>query len=416
MSNYLAIATVTGALYQILIGPVKTAVHSATVGFRRPDKTSGETGMPHVNVYLYQVTPNAAFRNVDLPTRRADGTLVKQPIAALDLHYLFTFHGSDDQLEPQLMLGAVASTLQAQPLLSPQNIQSAVTGFSFLATSDLANQVERIRFTPTALSLEEFSKLWSAFFQVEYTLSAAYQASVVLIETDQTPPQEALPVQHRKLYVAPFSSPTITSVAAQAKAGQTGAGQPILPSSTLVIQGTQLLGEITTVWVGTPTSNLTVTPPVVTANSIIMPVPAGLQAGVLGLQVIQQLLLGKPPVPHPGWESNVVALVLQPVLSSPSVTGTTLSITVNPEVQIGQKVTILLNQNPPAPTPPATQPTPTAYSFNLPPITAPTTTLTCDVTDVASGTYFLRARIDGAESPVDLNPSSPTFGPVVTVA
>ena len=36
-----------------------------------------------MNVYLYQVTPNAAFRNVDLPTRRADGTLVKQPVAAL---------------------------------------------------------------------------------------------------------------------------------------------------------------------------------------------------------------------------------------------------------------------------------------------------------------------------------------------
>src|SRR5271170_3260799 len=235
MSNYLAIATVTGALYQILIGPVQTAVSGATVGFRRPDRTSGQEGTPHVNAYLYQVTPNAAFRNVHLPTRRADGTLVKQPVAALDLHYLFTFHGSDDQLEPQLMLGAVAGTLEAQPLLSPQNIQSATTNFSFLNTSDLANQVERIRFTPTALSLEEFSKLWSAFFQVEYSLSAAYQASVVLIQSDDTP-QEALPVQARNLYVTTFRQPTITQVISQA-----GATLPILPSSTLVIQGTQLL-------------------------------------------------------------------------------------------------------------------------------------------------------------------------------
>jgi len=402
MSNSLAIATVTAALYQILIGPVQAAVSGATVGFRRPDRTSGEKGTPHVNTYLYQVTPNAAFRNVDLPTRRADGTLVKQPIAALDLHYLFTFHGSDDQLEPQLMLGAVAGALQAQPLLSPQNIQSAVTNFSFLTTSDLGNQVERIRFTPTSLSLEEFSKLWSAFFQVEYTLSAAYQASVVLIESDQTPPQEALPVQSRRLYVAPFTQPTITQVMAK-----TGAGQPILPSSTLVIQGTQLLGDITTVRIG----NTTATPPVVTESSIILPLPAvGLQAGVLGLQVIQQLLLGKPPVAHPGWESNIVALVLQPVLSAPSVVGTTLSVTVNPEVQTGQRVAILLNQNPPA-----TPPPPAAYSFNLPPLTAPSTTLTCDVTGVLSGQYFLRAKIDGAESPLDLDPASPTFGPTVAI-
>jgi hypothetical protein len=345
------------------------------------------------------VTPNAAFRNIDLPTRRADGTLVKQPVVALDLHYLFTFHGKDDQLEPQLMLGAVAVTLETQPLLSPQNIQSATANFSFLNKSDLTNQVERIRFTPTALTLEEFSKLWSAFFQVEYSLSAAYQASVVLM-SDETPPQEALPVQHRKLHVAPFTQPTITQVMPKGGA----AGQPILPTSTLVIQGTQLLGDITTVRIG----DTTVTPPVVTENAIIMPVPAGVQAGVLGLQVVQQLQLGHPAEPHPGWESNVVALVLQPVLSGPSITGTTLSVGVNPDVQPGQRVTLILNQ-----IPTTSPPTPTAYSFDLPPFTVATGTLACDVTGVASGVYFIRAKVDGAESPLDL--ASPGGGPTVTV-
>jgi hypothetical protein len=300
------------------------------------------------------------------------------------------------------MLGAVAGALQAQPLVLPQNIQSALTHFPFLEASDLGNQVERVRFTPTVLSLEEFSKIWSAFFQIEYSLSVAYQASVVLIESDQTPPQEALPVETRRLHVAPFTQPTITQVKSQA-----GAGQPILPSSTLVIQGTQLLGDITTVRVG----NLTVTPAIVTESSIVMPVPATLQAGVLGLQVIQQLLLGSPAQPHPGWESNIVALVLQPVLSSPSVTGTTLSITVTPEVQPGQRLTILLNQ-----IPTTSPPAPTAYTFNLPPLTVASINLTCDVTGVASGSYFLRVKIDGAESPLDLDPASLTFGPTVAIA
>jgi hypothetical protein len=405
MSNYLAIANVTAALYQILTTPVQSAVPGAVVRFRRPDRTSGQEGTPHVNVYLYQVTPNAAFRNIDLATRRADGTLVKQPVAALDLHYLFTFHGSDDQLEPQLMLGAVAIALEAQPLLSPQNIQSATTSFSFLSTSDLSNQVERIRFTPTALSLEEFSKLWSAFFQVEYSLSAAYQASVVLL-SDETTPQEALPVQHRKLYVAPFSQPTITQ--AMPKGG--AVGQPLLPTSTLVIQGTQLLGDVTTVRIG----DITVTPPVVTENAIMMPMPVGVQAGVLGLQVIQQLELGHPAEPHPGWESNVAAVVLQPVLSGPSVTvtatGTTLSVAVNPLIQPGQRVTLLLNQYTTA-SPPA----PAAYSFNFPPFTVATGTLDCDITGVTSGVYFIRAKVDGAESPLELDSSSAAFGPTVTV-
>src|SRR5579863_1791920 len=162
MSNYLAIATVSAALQQVLIGPVGQAVSGASVGFNRPDPTAVTT--PLVNIFLYQITPNAAFRNADLPTRRSDGTLVQRPQAAFDLHYLLTFHGDDTKLQPQLLMGAVVTTLHSQPLLSPQNIQSAITSGQFngaLTSSDLGGQVERVKFTPSALSLEEFSKLWS---------------------------------------------------------------------------------------------------------------------------------------------------------------------------------------------------------------------------------------------------------------
>jgi hypothetical protein len=44
--------------------------------------------------------------------------------------------------------------------------------------------------------LEEQSKLWSVFFQTSHTVSVAYQASVVLIESDEAP-QPALPVLKR---------------------------------------------------------------------------------------------------------------------------------------------------------------------------------------------------------------------------
>jgi hypothetical protein len=222
----------------------------------------------------------------------------------------------------------------------------------------------------------------------------------VVLMSDEKPPQEALPVQHRKLHVAPFTQPTITQVMPKGGA----AGQPLLPTSTVVIQGTQLLGDITTVRIG----DMTVTPPVVTESVIMMPVPAGVQAGVLGLQVVQQLQLGHPAEPHPGWESNVVALVLQPVLTGPSITGTTLSVAVNPDVQPGQRVTLILNQ-----ISTTSPPTPTAYSFDLPPFTVATGTLACDITGVASGVYLIRAKVDGAESPLDL--ASPGGGPTVTV-
>jgi hypothetical protein len=402
MSNYLAIATVTAALQQVLQGPVKNAVGGATVGFNRPNGTGSQAG-PLVNVYLYQVTPDAAYRNAGLPTRRSDGTLAQKPQVALDLHYLFTFHGSDDKLEPQRMLGAVASTLHTQPLLSAQNIQAAVAQFGFLAGSGLDSQVERVKFIPTALSLEEFSKLWSAFFQVEYSLSAAYQASVVLIESDDTP-QETLPVQARNLYVMPFRQPTITQVISQA-----GASQPILPTSTLVIRGSQLRGDVTLVRIGT----LVVAPPTVTDQSIVLPMPAGVPAGVQGLQVVQQIQMGTPPQPHSGFESNVVPFVLHPIITPQTVTSTQITVNVAPTVQQGQRVTLLLNE---ATTPPPQMAA--SYSFSLAPLGANSNTLTFNnLANVKGGNtkYFIRVMIDGAESPLDLDPTSSTFGPVVTI-
>lgn len=405
MSNYLAIATVTAALQQVLQDPVKNAVGGATVGFNRPNGKNNGTTSPVVNIYLYRVTPNAAYRNVDLPTRRPDGTLAKTPLAALDLHYLFTFSGNDGDLEPQRMLGAVASTLEAQPLLSTQNIQAAATEYSFLVGSGLDSQLERIKFTPTALTLEEFSKLWSAFFQVEYSLSMAYQASVVLILSEGATAQESLPVQARNVYVLPFQQPVITQVIVQG-----AASQPILPTSTLAIQGSQLLAPSTVVRLG----NLVVTPPTVTENAIILPVPAGLQAGVLGVQVIQQLQIGTPPQPHSGIESNVASMVLHPVIVPSSATAAQIVVTVSPQAQQQQRVTLMLNQagSLPAGT------TPAAYNFQLLPLAASTNTLTFPISGVQGGgtTYFIRVAVDGAESPLDLNPASPTYGPTVTIA
>src|ERR1041384_1777635 len=80
-----------------------------------------------VQIFLYQVTPNAAWRNMDLPTRDAGGQRVLQrPQAALDLHYLFSFYGNEDLLEPQLMMGQVVRDLHARAVLSHDRILSLI--------------------------------------------------------------------------------------------------------------------------------------------------------------------------------------------------------------------------------------------------------------------------------------------------
>lgn len=197
MSNYLAIATVTAALGRIVHGAAETSgVGSVGLDFGRPNVPGDGQTARKVQIYLYQVSPNAALRNSDLPTRGLEGKLVNRPQAALDLHYLLAFYGNQQTLEPERMLGAVARNLHARPLLSRQAIQDAITNHPELKDSNLADTIERVRFTSAAISLDELSKLWSVFFQTPHALSVVYHANVVLIEAEESGPS-ALPVLRR---------------------------------------------------------------------------------------------------------------------------------------------------------------------------------------------------------------------------
>lgn len=428
MSNPLAIATVTATLCQLLSEAAETAVPGTSATPGRPKDTVDGTSDPGINIYLYQVIPNAAWRNADLPTRRADGTLVRQPQAALDLHYLLTFYGSESQLEPQRLLGSALSVLHARPVLTREIIRATMRAATdmdpshYLAGSDLAEQMETIKFAPLPLDLEELSKLWSAFFQTPYALSVTYQASVVLIEAEGTP-QRALPVREPLVYSVPFRQPLIEEVLSQA-----GANQPIVSNSTLVIYGQRLRGDVTQVRIGevdvTPASE-DVSNTQISLLLSLPPFPAGsLRAGVQGVQVVHPMMMGKPPRPHRGVESNVAAFVLRPTVTDVEAPDATeVTVTFKPEVGKTQRVILLLNElNPPA------DRAPRAYSFKAPRDNGiededvdETASITFSITGVEPGEYLVRVQVDGAESPltVDTDSGSPTFNqyidPMVTI-
>lgn len=192
MSNSLAIATVTRALQGIVQQAVGSVVPGAAVLTRSPTKISdADQQNGSVNLFLFQATANDAWRNEDLPARSADGTLRRRPRLAVDLHFMVSFHGDDTTLMPQRMLGAVLAELHRAPLLNPSAIRDAVAAAGGqdgpLAGSDLADQVESITFTLQRPNLEELSKIWSVLFQVPYSLSAFYVASVVVLEPDVQP-------------------------------------------------------------------------------------------------------------------------------------------------------------------------------------------------------------------------------------
>jgi len=398
VSNYLAVATVTAALQQVLMTPVGNAVVGATVGFTRPDGGSSTT--PLVNIFLYQITPNGAYRNADLPMRRADGSLAQRPTAAFDLHYLFTFHGDDTKLEPQRLLGAVATTLHAQPLLSSDNINNAALAFGFLAGSGLDSQIERVRFTPTGLSLEEFSKLWSVFFQVEYSLSVAYQASLVLMESNDTP-LAAPPVLQRNLYVVPFESPYISAVVSKD-------GGPITVGSTILVQGTHLLAPNAFILI----EDQELTPATAADTQLSLVMTSVLHAGVKSLQVLQKLDMGTPVAVHRGFESNIASFVLCPAVSSATAalatTGTNVTLNLVPNIGVGQRLVLLLND--------VTSSPPTDYASSSVLSSADSGSIVVNIDNVPTGTYLVRVQVDGAESQLTFNSVTHVLeGPVVSM-
>ena len=413
MSNFLAIATVTAALQQIISEGVLNDVPGTNIMTIRPDDAAGANSDPRINIFLYQASTNTAFRNADLPTRRSDGTLARRPQAALDLHYLFTFYGEETRLEPQRLLGSVVKTLHAQPLLTPERIQAAIAQNSFLAGSDLDQQLELVNLSSVPLNLEELSKLWSVFFQTAYSLSIAYQASVVLIESEDVP-QPALPVRERILVTIPFVQPVIDQV-------QDAAGQevPITAGSSINIIGRRLRGEET----GVRIAGEDVTPPQINNRQITLPLslfPAGtLRAGIQGVQVTHELLLGSPPTPHRGVESNVAPFVLHPTITGVDVPNQdTLSVTLDPRVGRKQRVVLFLNEQN------VQTGQPRAYRLQAPANNGIPDTSNVEDTDVISfdigdivepGDYLLRVQIDGAESLLEVDANGLYSGPAVTI-
>jgi hypothetical protein len=95
MSNALAIASVSAVLKDLLNNAaidhqLSNVVGEVKVSALPPDRVlvEGTPETSRINLFMYQVTPNQGWRNVDLPSRDASGERTASPPLALDLHYL----------------------------------------------------------------------------------------------------------------------------------------------------------------------------------------------------------------------------------------------------------------------------------------------------------------------------------------
>ncbi|WP_449488598.1 DUF4255 domain-containing protein, partial [Streptomyces purpurascens] len=116
MSNALALAHVTQALALLIEANLPPDIDIAVKV--EPRKPPADPPLePTVTVFLYQVTPNTSQRKQRPAGPGVDGTLVRRPAAALDLHYLISAYGEEAELVGQLLIGSVVRTLHEIPVL-----------------------------------------------------------------------------------------------------------------------------------------------------------------------------------------------------------------------------------------------------------------------------------------------------------
>jgi hypothetical protein len=133
MSNALAIAGVTAVLRDLLdSGLIDHRITDAmgqgvTVSALAPDmiRVEGADARPQINIFLHQVTQNAAWRNHDLPSRGMSGERLRNPPLALDLHYLVTVYGASD-LQAEVLLGYAMQLFHETPVPSREAIRTAL--------------------------------------------------------------------------------------------------------------------------------------------------------------------------------------------------------------------------------------------------------------------------------------------------
>lgn len=440
MSTALAIASVTHVLKDLLnnglidhdiTGIMGGNVLVTAVAPDRIDTSANE--LSQLNLFMYLVTANTGWNAQGMPSLNNNGNRISNPPLALDLHYLLSAYGAVE-LHTEILLGYGMQLLHENPVLSKNAIQNSlspplnVSGndlparLKSLSTSELADQVEQIKITPQPLNLDEISKLWSAF-QAKYRPSSAYKITVVLIESKKSV-KAALPVQARNMYVLPFRKAEISKLMSQrTDTDSILEDQKILAGYNLIIHGTQLKAE--NVYVQIDQFKIIPDYAKIKDTLISVKLPDTLQAGIHGVQVLNELMMGTPEQLHKGFSSNSAAFILCPFIAAISISNVLgsgnslrsadLVLDIEPGLGEDQKVNLFLNEN----TSDISR-EPYFYSFQeFIKIAAspyvPVHTITFKISGIHRGTYLLRIQVDGAESPLTVDSSGKYVNPQVAV-
>jgi hypothetical protein len=413
MSNTLAIAATTSTLRNLLLTQIPSLdsdLSDLEVTIAPPDLARKGITKSQLNLFLYQTVVNAAWRNMDMPRQVRPGEVGAPPLA-LNLHYLLTAYGrgdADNDGVSHRVLGGALSVLHDHPVLGQSEIASS------LPNNDLADQFERLRITPLAVGVEEMSRLWT-IFQTQYRVSAAYEVTVVLIDS-RVQTRAALPVLargpgDRGIATITGTAPVIDEIRPPdlQPAARQGEDVAILGGQ---LQSADAVVRFTSKWLHQPleippqpggsASEITVHLPDLTDD------PNAMTAWVPGFYTVALVVTrpGVPPLP-----SKPVDFALAPRITvSPNTApaGTlSLTLTCAPRIATDQRVLLIFGEQQIAPN----------LVLNPVDVSQPSQ-LTFSVPGVTAGSYVVRLRVDGVDSiPVVYagTPPVPSFDPAQKV-
>ena len=175
MSNYLAIATVTSALKDIIQTGISKDLPGTLVTTVRPDSINNAQKERKVNLYMYQAIPNKEFNSSNSSSYKLNKGITKGKAVSLDLYYIISFYGNEQELEPQQLLGSTIKSLMDRPTVDAEIMESTLFQAKFLYNSTLSEQTQQIKFVPAMTEANEIVRIWSAMFKSPYALSIIYQ-------------------------------------------------------------------------------------------------------------------------------------------------------------------------------------------------------------------------------------------------
>lgn len=424
MSSTWAVAAVTAMLRNLLLAKIPqrdSVLQDLSVTTRTPDMARKTLTGTSLNLFLYGTAVNAAWSNQDPPPGHGGPA---SPPLALNLHYLVTAYGRDDTDQDAVshrVLGAAMGVLHDHTVLDADDLASA------LANSGLGDQAERIRIAPLPLGVDELSKLWTAF-QTNMRVSAAYEVSVVLIDS-QAPARAPLPVLARGandegVRAVLGAAPALARMLPPRSQAAARQGETVLvEGSSLSAVGTVL--RFTSLWRPLP--------PLQPLPSAELAPVAGPGPGQLAVALPD---LAVDPLAWGDWVPgfySVAAVTTQPGLPplvsgavslalAPTVTlsphapatvavGDTITLKCSPRIGDGQNIVVLCGEASVAPDS-VSNPAPGDPGFASTP-----TTITFTVPDVGPGNHPVRLRVDGVDSiPVTFTAAVPAFDPAQQVA